>query len=92
MARLIEKIASLFSTKIAIGVALAWSLIPLVWTAAQPVMFYVSAGIVQLVALPLLAWQQREAERTAKDRHDTTHARIDVLHAHLGITEGDNHE
>lgn len=53
---------------------LLWSLIPLVWPQAQGVVFYVSGGIIQLVALSLIMVGQNvigeASERRAIETHD----------------------
>ena len=53
---------------------------------------YVSAGVVQLVALPLLAWQGRQNTR-AVERHTDHLARVHdslaALHKHLGTGHGE---
>ena len=95
LARLIDRIANGFGTKTAIVVALCWSLLPVIPALAgyQVLVLYVSAGIVQLVALPLLSYQAREASRHAQATHarldavDASHAdihnKLDALHAHF---------
>ena len=73
------------SDKIAIGIThsmssmwcvyafLIWSLIPLVWHGAEAVVFYVSGGVIQLVALPMIMVGQsllgKKAERRAEQDH-----------------------
>ena len=56
-------------------VFLVWSLIPLVWPEAESIVFYVSGGIIQLVALSLIMVGQNvlgQATATqAKETHDT---------------------
>ena len=62
---------------------LVWSLIPLVWPEAQSTVFYVSGGIIQLVALSLIMVGQnvtgQATGKQAKETHDTvleTHDRV----------------
>lgn len=86
--RVIVVAANAFSTKTAIFVALLWSLLPFAFPAYQTAILYVSAGIVQLVALPLLAWQGKAANDAHADlaaSHDDIHAKLDALHDHLGV-------
>ena len=88
LGRVIVRVANGFSTKTAIFVALVWSLLPFAFPAWQTAILYVSAGIVQLVALPLLAWQnaqQMSAHDEVRASHDDLHRKIDRLHAHLGV-------
>lgn len=92
--RLISRFADAFGTKTAIILATVWSLLPLAFPAFQTVILYVSAGIVQLVALPLLAYQGRQATKMAEetqqvveantDAHHRVHRSLQVLHEHLG--------
>lgn len=64
---------------------LFWSLIPIVWPKAQSVVFYVSGGIIQLVALSLIMVGQNvigaASEKQAKVTHDT------VLETHGMVME-----
>lgn len=64
-------------------ICLVWSLIPLVWPEAQSTVFYVSGGIIQLVALSLIMVGQsvtgQATGKQAKETHDTvleTHDRV----------------
>lgn len=54
---------------------LFWSLIPMAWPQTQSVVFYVSGGIIQLVALSLIMVGQtvlgEASEKQAKVTHDT---------------------
>jgi hypothetical protein len=54
---------------------LIWSLIPLIFPSQEAMVFYVSGGIIQLVALPLIMVGQsvlsRAAERRAQIDHKT---------------------
>ena len=91
IARAVNRVADAFGTKTAIMVALAWSLLPVAFPAYQVAILYVSAGVVQLVALPLLSYQARAATQVAKqnsadlaEHKDVVHASLAALHAHLG--------
>lgn len=89
--RLIARAADAFSTRTAIVAALVWSLLPFAFPQWQTVILYVSAGVVQLVALPLLAWQGRRGlEKTDAivESHARIHASLDALHRHLGTGHG----
>lgn len=52
---------------------LFWSLIPLVWPEAQNVVFYVSGGIIQLVALSLIMVGQNVIGEASEKRAIETH-------------------
>jgi len=62
---------------------LIWSLLPLMWPAIQSMVFYVSGGIIQLVALSLIMVGQqvmgRAAEQRAQQDHETIMAEFAVL-------------
>lgn len=82
------KITKSMATMWCAYVFLGWSLIPVVWPEAQSIVFYVSGGIIQLVALSLIMVGQnvigQATEKQAKETHDT------VLETHDRVIE--NHE
>ena len=91
IARVVNRVADAFGTKAAIVIALAWSLLPVAFPAYQVFILYVSAGVVQLVALPLLSYQARTATKVAEqnsadlaEHKDVVHASLAALHEHLG--------
>ena len=88
-------VAAAFATRAAVVTSLIWALIPLRWPALTAVVAYISADIVQLVALPLLAWQAKNATDVAKDNRalledHSDHVRdsLAALHTHLGTGHG----
>ena len=70
---------------------LLWSLIPIVWSEAQSAVFYVSGGIIQLVALSLIMVGQnvigQVSERQAKVTHDTVIETRDMVMEELWIVK-----
>jgi len=82
------KITQSMATMWCAYVFLVWSLIPLVWPEAQSIVFYVSGGIIQLVALSLIMVGQnvigQATGKQAKETHDT------VLETYDSVIE--NHE
>jgi len=70
---------------------LIWSLIPLVFPQAQNIVFYVSGGIIQLVALSLIMVGQnvlgREAEKRDIETHDTVMLEIGLIREQLEIAK-----
>lgn len=52
---------------------LIWSVIPLVFPSQEQMVFYVSGGIVQLVALPLIMVGQSVLSRAAERRAEADH-------------------
>lgn len=75
----------LMSTMWCVYVFLAWSLIPLAFPHLQNVVFYVSGGVIQLVALPLIMVGQnvisRSAEARAQQDHETLMAEFEEIKA-----------
>ncbi len=83
-----------FGTMAATWASLAWALLPIAFHALQPVVFYVSSGVVQLVALPLLMvgqnLQGEVTERRDRETHDAVmeelaevRAIVAALHLHV---------
>jgi len=62
---------------------LIWSLVPLLFPQAQNIVFYVSGGIIQLVALSLIMVGQnvlgREAEKRDIETHDTVMLEMSLI-------------
>ncbi|WP_407310480.1 hypothetical protein [Desulfosporosinus sp. SB140] len=75
---------------------LFWSLIPLVFPAAQSVVFYVSGGIIQLVALSLIMVGQdvlgRGSIRQAKETHDVVMIEREMLKKELYLANMERKE
>ena len=76
----------LFSTMVCFWVFLIFALLPLRWPSAMPLVQFVSSGVLQLVALPLLGvgtvLAARASDRLSKEQHDATmdsHAKIHEL-------------
>ena len=53
-----------------------WSMLPTVFPAAQDFVFYVSGGIIQLVALPLIMVGQNLAGKAAEERAEEDHEHL----------------
>ncbi len=77
-------------------VFLLWSLIPLIFPEAQSVVFYVSGGIIQLVALSLIMVGQnvlgRDAIKQAKETHDTVMEEREMLKKELCLANLERNE
>lgn len=78
------------STMGCVYVLLLWSLLPLVFPLLQNMVFYVSGGIIQLVALPMIMVGQRLLDRASEARsikdHQTINksfSEIKELHVHI---------
>jgi hypothetical protein len=75
----------LMSTMWCVYVFLIWSLLPLAFPHLQAVVFYVSGGVIQLVALPLIMVGQdvlsRKSETRAQEDHDTIMAAFEEIKA-----------
>ncbi len=73
----------IFGTMAAVYVTLVWSLLPLVWPQTQTIVFYVSSGVIQLVALPAIMVGQiilgRKAEERAQQDHEAILAEFSTL-------------
>jgi len=59
---------------------LLWSLIPVVWPQTQTVVFYVSGGIIQLVALSLIMVGQTVLGEASEQRSKVTHDTVIRTH------------
>ena len=59
---------------------LCWSLIPLAWPQTQSVVFYVSGGIIQLVALSLIMVGQTVLGEAAEQQNKVTHDTVIRTH------------
>ena len=62
-----------FGTMWCTYVFLAWSLLPLVSPEIQNVVFYVSGGVIQLIALPLIMVGQKLLNQASEDRAEEDH-------------------
>jgi hypothetical protein len=75
---------------------LFWSLLPLVFPETQSVVFYVSGGIIQLVALSLIMVGQdvlgREAVKQAKETHDTVMIEREMLKKEIYLASMERNE
>jgi len=65
-----------------------WSIIPLFWDKSTSFVAYISADIIQLVALPMIMLGQRLSDKASKsavsdfhDRHDDLAKSLNELHA-----------
>ena len=67
------------STMTCVMLFLGWSLLPLVFPKMETLVFYVSGGVIQLVALPLIMVGQRLNERKSQSRSEKMHAKHDDL-------------
>ncbi len=90
-----EKLNDWVATQVTKGMAtmwcayffLLWSILPIFWPQTQSVVFYVSGGIIQLVALSLIMVGQnvlgRAAEKRAQEDHDTIMAEFETQRQEL---------
>jgi hypothetical protein len=62
---------------------LIWSLIPLVFPSATEIVAYISADIIQLVALPLIMVGQKIMSENQGDNHDVIDSKVTTAIAHL---------
>ena len=61
------------STMWCVYVFFVWSILPLIWSDAKDAVFYVSGGIIQLVALPLIMVGQNVLNRASEERAQKDH-------------------
>lgn len=63
---------------------LLFSLLPLFWPSTMNVVQFISSGVLQLVALPLLAYTNnldtKETSRILQETHDSVMTNVDALH------------
>lgn len=68
------KVTNVMATMACVYAFTIWALLPLAIPKLQPLVFYVSGGIIQLVALPMIMVGQsvmgKRAERRAQNDHD----------------------
>ena len=62
---------------------LVWSLLPLVITGSQNIVFYVSSGVLQLVCLPMIIVSQHVLSRARAVRAAQDHAAVMTLLAEI---------
>ncbi|HQT89690.1 MAG TPA: hypothetical protein PK677_14275 [Acidiphilium sp.] len=78
------RLSTAFATMAAFYAFAALALLPLVWPASMPVVQFVSSGVLQLVALPLLAVAGvligRKAEARAEQDHAALMELVGALH------------
>ena len=93
---LAAKITQGMSTMWCAYVFLIWSLLPAIWPQTQNVVFYVSGGIIQLVALSLIMVGQdvlgRDAIKQAKETHDTVMEEREMLKKELFLASMERNE
>ena len=66
----------LMSTMSCVFAFFVWSLIPLIWPNATGIVAYVSADIIQLVALPLIMVGQKLANDNHQDQRAENHEEV----------------
>lgn len=90
------KLSAQFATMAAFYVFAVLSLMPLVWPASMAVVQFVSSGVLQLVALPLLAVSSviigRKAEARAEQDHAALMELVTALHAKHDAVHGSGSE
>jgi len=76
------------STMTCVVLFFIWSIIPLFWDKSTSFVAYISADIIQLVALPMIMLGQRLSDKASKsavsdfhDRHDDLAESLNELHA-----------
>ncbi|MDD2878698.1 MAG: hypothetical protein PHZ23_15885 [Acidiphilium sp.] len=87
-------LSEMFATMLAFYLFTVLALLPLAWPAAMPYVQFISSGVLQLIALPLLAVSGviigRKADARAEADHQAImelvadlHAKHDALHAKI---------
>jgi uncharacterized membrane protein len=80
ISKLNEKIAIaatiVMSTMWCVYSFMIWALLPLLFPKVEPVVFYVSGGVIQLVALPLIMVGQNVLNRKSEERAEEDHRTI----------------
>ena len=90
--KVISNIAGILATSACVWAFLALSLLPIAWVKTMAIVQFVSSGILQLVALPILGVQNRiESAKLAQqmeEQHIATMAILKELHQmHTEFTE-----
>jgi len=82
--KIVSATAAALATSACVWAFLALSLIPLVWVKVIAIIQFISSGVLQLVALPVLGVQNKmESTRLAlqmQEQHDATMAILKELH------------
>ena len=65
-----------FSTIYAIIVCLFWSLMPIFIHSTENVVFYISGGVIQLIALPEILYRDKRGTEKAEKRAEADHLAI----------------
>jgi len=81
----------LMSTMWCVYVFFVWSLLPLVFPHLQAVVFYVSGGVIQLVALPLIMVGQNVLSRKSEERAQQDHETLMAEFAEMRQMHSDLH-
>jgi hypothetical protein len=69
---------------------LVWSLLPLIVTSSQEIVFYVSSGILQLVCLPLIIVSQHVLNRARVARAAQDHATVMTILSDIKAVQAEN--
>jgi hypothetical protein len=69
---------------------LVWSLLPLIVTGSQQIVFYVSSGVLQLVCLPLIIVSQHVLNRARTMRAAQDHAAVMQVLADIKAVQLEN--
>lgn len=74
---------SAMSSMICVYIFVAWSLLPSVDSRWEQLVFYVSGGVIQLVALPLIMVGQKLEARENDRRSKQDHEMLTKIYEHL---------